>query len=1073
MRPAQIRARIDGELDPSEELPGGDCFGYHPVWQTLFRTVKFKEVWRRRIWRPRHINVHELRTLLASERRRGLKHPGSRVVSASDSQVSLGAALKGRSASPRLNGILRQSLPDHLSSDITGIYAYVGTADNPADDPTRHAKVREAREALPFWMERALGGSFEELEAFLKGFELDTVKMLGLPPFESIVPLILTEQKAARQVRRIRFMKGLGTHGRDPAAEDFAESLLRLDSVGAADLRRLSELLPAETPARGREASGSYSFSSGMFVHGGVVGLRRNSRAFPRSNEVVAKFAREHFPFHEYTSFAFMTNVKTPPHRDSHNCPNSLNLVVALSEFTGGAIWAADEQGDIFENMQGTRIAGRDHALQSGAVRLPPREWHFTRNWKGQRVVLVLYCVRDYLKASPNDLKFLAGLGYRFPAGVYKRFRSLRPPTPLCSEDRDEMLVARNECELEQWCEDKSDGDDGPVLDLPPDVICALLEFDPEQFITPKRCRRILQDMLCRPGFLDCYSGSRGVASELAELSGSWVLTFDYMRSAGEDLLNEDLQGKLLQLIRRGAFLGCGAGPVCSSFSRAVRPPVRSSTFPLGLPDVRTTMRVKVDEGNRHAAFCAALAAECVSRDLPVWIENPHGSYLWKTPRWMSLLGDDWKASCWVIDQCALGTPWRKRSRFFVGLDVGGQVLRCPGCQHHQRLSGYSSLHRRQWTKVAEAYPRPMNMLLAYHLANRYLPPERRCRLDLAGCARCGGYRIGEAQHPGPQNANDNIGSLEDVNLVTAATAKLQRRVLEGFEEWLLQGLSGPACRSLASCAMAFCTLLRAYGDFLFRSGSPMYVYRHLLAYMQKNRLELRPYMPLAWDLLSRWEKVQPVRHWLPMPEALFRAMFALGMLRGWRRWCAVLGLAFFGIARTGEPLRARRKDLLLPSDTLSEPSVGTFMAVRSPKTASRGKGRVQHICIKDVSCSLFLEAVFARASPEEMLYSGSPSAFRKRWDELLRILAVPRSVRITPGGLRGGGAVKAYREGLGVQDLMWRMRVHHSATLESYLQEVAALSIVPNLPSESRRRITAACTLYRPAIGALSYSSG
>ena len=91
LRPAQIAARIDGTLDPREELPGGECFGYHPVWQTLFRSVKFKEVWRRRIWRPRHINVHELRTLLAGERRRGLKYPSSGIISASDSQVSLGA----------------------------------------------------------------------------------------------------------------------------------------------------------------------------------------------------------------------------------------------------------------------------------------------------------------------------------------------------------------------------------------------------------------------------------------------------------------------------------------------------------------------------------------------------------------------------------------------------------------------------------------------------------------------------------------------------------------------------------------------------------------------------------------------------------------------------------------------------------------------------------------------------------------------------------------------------------------------------------------------------------------------
>ena len=226
LRPAQIAARIDGTLDPREELPGGECFGYHPVWQTLFRSVKFKEVWRRRIWRPRHINVHELRTLLAGERRRGLKYPSSRIISASDSQVSLGAVLKGRSASPRLNGILRQSLPEHLSSDTTGVYTYVGTSDNPADDPTRHAAVRDAREAVPWWLERALDGSFGELEAFLKKLELDSVSMLGLSPFGSIVPLAVAAPAPPRPERRCLFMSNLTQATPEHEAEVFAASLL-------------------------------------------------------------------------------------------------------------------------------------------------------------------------------------------------------------------------------------------------------------------------------------------------------------------------------------------------------------------------------------------------------------------------------------------------------------------------------------------------------------------------------------------------------------------------------------------------------------------------------------------------------------------------------------------------------------------------------------------------------------------------------------------------------------------------------------------------------------------------------
>ena len=334
------------------------------------------------------------------------------------------------------------------------------------------------------------------------------------------------------------------------------------------------------------------------------------------------------------------------------------------------------------------------------------------------------------------------------------------------------------------------------------------------------------------------------------------------------------------------------------------------------------------------------------------------------------------------------------------------------------------------------------------------------------------GARIGEAQNPGPPSKG-GLRSLEDVTLVTAATAKLQNRVLAGFEAWLSEGLSDSARRSLSACAMAFCALLRAYGDFLFRSGSPMYIYRHLLAYMQKNRIELRPCLPVAWDLLTRWERVQPVTHRVPLPEAMFKAMFALGVLKGWYRWCAVLGLAYFGIARAGEPLRAHRKDLLLPSDTLSDLSVGAFMAVRSPKTAFRGKGKVQRICIKDVDFCIFLEHVLSRAPPEDLLYRGSPSSFRKRWDELLLMLAVPRSLRLTPGGIRGGGAVKAYREGVSIADLMWRMRIRHSATLEAYLQEVAALSSLTTLSAESRRRLAAANAFYQPALRASSFSSG
>ena len=298
------------------------------------------------------------------------------------------------------------------------------------------------------------------------------------------------------------------------------------------DLHQLHGLLPREAPARGMESGGASSFSGGMFVHGGVLGLRRNTRAFPKSCSVVAAFASTYFPSHEYTSFVFMHNVCTALHRDSHNCRSSLNLVVGLSKFEGGAIWVADDGGDVTEEIDGKPLKGRDLEVQRGPVAFQPRRWHFTRAWSGDRTVLVLYSVRDCIKACSGDLRFLAGLGFHLPANVYIKFRSLRPFAPVDTQGQSDASVAWQEHKLEQPTPDDDELYDGEVCDLPNEVTRDLAGFDADQFVLPKKCKRRLRELLRRPGFLDCYSGSRGVAHELAEVSGTWVLTFDYGHSA-------------------------------------------------------------------------------------------------------------------------------------------------------------------------------------------------------------------------------------------------------------------------------------------------------------------------------------------------------------------------------------------------------------------------------------------------------------------------------------------------------------------------------------------------------------
>ena len=97
LSPLQALSRLHGELDPEAELPDGQSYNMHPLWETLIRFPSYGLCWKCKSSRRRYINVSELRSFLRSERRQGYHHLES--LGASDSQVTLGCVLKGRSSS--------------------------------------------------------------------------------------------------------------------------------------------------------------------------------------------------------------------------------------------------------------------------------------------------------------------------------------------------------------------------------------------------------------------------------------------------------------------------------------------------------------------------------------------------------------------------------------------------------------------------------------------------------------------------------------------------------------------------------------------------------------------------------------------------------------------------------------------------------------------------------------------------------------------------------------------------------------------------------------------------------------
>ena len=463
------------------------------------------------------------------------------------------------------------------------------------------------------------------------------------------------------------------------------------------------------------------------------------------------------------------------------------------------------------------------------------------------------------------------------------------------------------------------------------------------------------------PGYLDLYSGEKGVAKQVSSLGKTWSITFEINDGGFQDiLLQENVQ--LIEDLITGRCVDCmGAAIFCSSFSRAVRPPVRSRSCPDGLQQLTSGMQQKVELGNSHSVVLCRFIAQCSLYGVRFWVENPDGSYLWLQQHWKDIGANDYH-NCLRLDYCVCGTPWRKRTRLFTDLHLAGQSCFCDRRHVHRKLVGWSRVHGCSWTKVAQA----------------------------------------------------------------------------------LLGI-----------------LLEQFGYYLFESGQSLYLYRQILTFAQRRKPSVRLSLGSAWQIVSKWQSLEPTNHRTPLPLAIFRAMVATAIGLGWHRWAGIVVLAFEGITRPGEALRAVRSDLLLPRDLVFESDDTIFLQIRSPKGRRRGIGAVQHTKIIDRQVAQFLDYVYGSLAKDESLYPAAPSTFRRRWDHILTLLAIPKSVDLTPASVRAGGAVRAYRQNEDLVRLMWRMRLKQADTLQHYLQEVAAISLFGDLPQISQRKILAAGSLY------------
>ena len=227
--------------------------------------------------------------------------------------------------------------------------------------------------------------------------------------------------------------------------------------------------------------------------------------------------------------------------------------------------------------------------------------------------------------------------------------------------------------------------------------------------------------------FLDLYGGTGGVSASLRAL-GFGVITFDLDLGSQFDLCDPVVIGVIRGWITSGIVLGIMLAPPCGSWSRALTlwgHPVRSKDRIYGLPNLPAHREIVRLLGNCTMRNAYKIATCAVRQGLPVILEQPCGSLMLHTPEHIKL-SKQVSFRGFNVDQCQFGTRWRKRTTlcFWNTTDPSALEKRCISrtsvCsrsgKYHLQLMGKDPISGRNWTSIAQHYPRPLCRGLAQML---------------------------------------------------------------------------------------------------------------------------------------------------------------------------------------------------------------------------------------------------------------------------------------------------------------------------------------------------------------------
>ena len=289
---------------------------------------------------------------------------------------------------------------------------------------------------------------------------------------------------------------------------------------------------------------------------------------------------------------------------------------------------------------------------------------------------------------------------------------------------------------------------------------------------------------------------------------------------------------------------------------------------------------------------------------------------------------------------------------------------------------------------------------------------------------------------------------------LSKAEKKRRADALKGFKDWLAETEGSTLEATMREGAEYTAEKLADFGGCEFRAGGTKGEYVAAINAVGDLRRSWRRALTPAWDVVSEWSLREPGKSRVPVPEAGVRAAITLACCLHWTFFALFLAFGWCAVLRPGELLKLRRRDVTLPSDLASRRSP-LFIRLRASKTSrQRGAATHQHARIDAADVIELAEALLGELEPKQRIFGWKYRGLRSRWDEIFqRRLGFER---LTPSGLRSGGATQVLLMG-GLESARLCLRhLANSRSTERYLQEAGAAFAYARVPPAARARVEA-----------------